>query len=173
MDRKSIMDDPLSSLHPLRDEALQLAEQAEREGNLPIGAVIALNGEVIARGRNAIWRPRLALSRHAETEAILAVPADLWARAAEMTLVTTLEPCLMCAGAILLHRIGRVVFGSTDPAGGAGAAMSSLPPYFAAVLANVEWIGPAFPETSDPLYHRVMEIEARRRSTVDASSRRG
>lgn len=167
------MDDPQRFLRPLRDEALRLAEQAEREGNLPIGAVIALNGQVIAKGRNAIWRPRLALSRHAETEAILAVPVDLWARAAEMTLVTTLEPCMMCAGAILLHRIGRVVFGSADPAGGAGAAMASLPPYFAAVLADVAWIGPAFPETCDPLYRRVTEIEALRRSPGDGSSRRG
>lgn len=141
-------------------EAIRLAESAEEEGNLPIGAVIALDREIIATGKNSIWQPAIALTRHAEMEALRAVPSELWARSREMTLYTTLEPCVMCAGAILLHRIGRLVFGSSDPYGGIGRSLSSLPPYFAEELSLCEWDGPALPEECDPLYARVQELES-------------
>jgi tRNA(adenine34) deaminase len=98
-------------------EAILLAEKAEQRGNLPIGAVIILDNEIIARGSNSIWQPALELTRHAEMEALRSVPPDLWLKSREMTLYTTLEPCVMCAGAILLHQLGRLVYGSTDPWG--------------------------------------------------------
>ncbi len=126
-------------------EAVKVAHQAELSGNLPIGAVILLDGQVIARGANSIWKPELALTRHAEMEAMRAVPADLWARSREMTLYTTLEPCVMCAGAILLHRLGRLVFGATDPHGGAGTCLGDLPFYFREQLAHMQWCGPGYP----------------------------
>ena len=142
-------------------EAIQLAEEADRRGNLPIGAVIVLDDAVVARGMNSIWRPKRDLTRHAEMEALRAVPAELWPRSREMTLFTTLEPCVMCAGAILLHRIGGLLFGSTDPYGGVGACLPDLPPYFREEISLVRWTGPVLPAECDRLYRRVQEIEGR------------
>ena len=130
-------------------------------GNLPIGAVIVLNGVVIARGMNTIWQPSIDLIRHAEMEALRNIPLHLRANCQEMTLFTTLEPCLMCAGAILLHQVGRLVFGASDPHGGVGACLGSLPPYFKYELSRCQWHGPALPEACDPLYLRVMKHERR------------
>jgi tRNA(adenine34) deaminase len=98
--------------------AIRLAREAQRAGNLPVGSLITLNGEMAAE-ENAIWVPKISPSRHAELEALEAVPPGLWSRAGDMTLYTTLEPCMMCLGAILAHRVGRVVFGSSDNHGGA------------------------------------------------------
>jgi tRNA(adenine34) deaminase len=142
--------------------AIQLAEEAERNGNLPIGALICLDGEIVGEGRNSIWRPAVDLTRHAEMEALRSVPERLWSRSRQMTLFTTLEPCLMCAGAILLHQIGRLVFGGLDPYGGAGVAVGSLPLYFREQFTRVEWTGPALPAECDPLYTRARELEHER-----------
>ncbi len=147
--------------HVFFREAIRLAEEADRRGNLPIGAVIVLDGDVVARGMNSIWKPRSDLTRHAEMEALRAVPAVFWSRSREMTLLTTLEPCVMCAGAILLHRIGALVFGSTDPYGGVGACLGDLPPYFREELSLVRWTGPALPAECDRLYRRIQELEGR------------
>ena len=145
------------------ERAIELAWEAEGEGNLPIGAVICLDREVIAEGRNRIWSPTYNPNRHAEVEALRSVPQDLWPRSREMTLYTTLEPCLMCLGAILLHHIGRVVYGSADDHGGAIQYMGPTAPYFEAEAAEVEWVGPAYPQACDRLLHRALElIEIRR-----------
>lgn len=146
-------------------QAIDQALAAEQQGNLPIGAVIVLHGQVISRGANAIWRPNLELTRHAEMEALRAVPQELWPQAHAMRLYTTLEPCLMCAGAILLHHLGGVVFGSTDPQGGIAFCLANLPPYFHAAFSMVDWRGPIAPDECDPLYRRVVEHERRRRAT--------
>ena len=73
-------------------------------------------------------------------------------------------PCLMCLGAILLHPVSRVVFGSADDYGGAGALHDHLPPYFRQQFATLEWIGPVLPAECDPLHQRLLAIEARRPS---------
>jgi len=142
--------------------AIQLAREAERCGNLPIGALVCLDGEIIGEGMNSIWRPALDLTRHAEMEALRCVPERLWSRSRDMTLFTTLEPCLMCAGAILLHQIGRLVFGAVDPYGGVGVAVESLPPYFQEQFSRVECTGPALPAECDPLYARARELKRAR-----------
>jgi tRNA(adenine34) deaminase len=142
-------------------EAIQLAQEAERNRNLPIGAVIVLDGQIIARGMNSIWSPVIELTRHAEMEALRNLPSHFQGRYAEMTLFTTLEPCLMCAGAILLYQIGRVVFGATDPFGGVTCCLDYLPPYFKQVYSQTQWIGPALPEECGSLYVRVQELEQR------------
>ena len=59
--------------------AIRLAQEAQRLGNLPVGAVITRDGDVVAEGRNSIWVPNLSPSRHAEMEALQAVPPGLWA----------------------------------------------------------------------------------------------
>ena len=146
--------------------AIELALLAEREGNLPVGAVITLDGEVVAEGRNAIWIPKFDATRHAEMEALRVVPIDLWVASEEMSLYTTLEPCLMCFGSILLHRIGRVVFGSSDSYGGASSVLSHLPPFFQERIENTQWLGPIMPAECDPLHERLLALEEARRGQV-------
>jgi tRNA(adenine34) deaminase len=143
--------------------AVELALLAEEEGNLPVGAVMTLGGEIIAEGRSAIWQPKFDATRHAEMEALRAVPQGHWRRSSEMVLYTTLEPCLMCFGAILLHGIGRVVFGSEDSFGGSGVTLSCLPPFFDVQFEGIQWVGPTNPVECDPLHARLLTIEAARK----------
>lgn len=107
--------------------AIDLAREAETNGDVPIGAVIVRQGEVLAAAgnRREIDRDPTA---HAELIAIREAARALggW-RLPETTLYVTLEPCAMCAGAIVLARIPRVVYGATDPkAGAAGSIMNVL-----------------------------------------------
>jgi tRNA(adenine34) deaminase len=146
------------------EEAIRLAKEAEVQKNLPVGAVITLDGKIIAEGKSAIWNPEYSLTRHAEMEALLNVPGNLWVHAEEMTLYTTLEPCLMCMGAILLHQIGRVLYGSTDSYGGAGTVINHLPTYFKDQYEKTDWEGPAYPEGCDPLFTRLTSIEKTKKS---------
>ncbi|MGD2146782.1 MAG: nucleoside deaminase [Anaerolineae bacterium] len=151
------------------ERAIQLALEAEQLGNLPIGAVIALDGAIIAEGKNGIWSPKLSLHRHAETEALRQVPEHLLERSREMTLYTTLEPCLMCTGAILLHRIGRVLYGSADTYGGGGTVFGHMSTYFEERLSETEWRGPAYPSVCDALFERAMALEEQRRALEESA----
>jgi tRNA(adenine34) deaminase len=122
-------------------EAIKLAKEAQNKGNLPIGAVITLDSKKIGEGRNSIWSPNYRPNRHAEIEALESVTElEIWSRSAEMTLYTTLEPCLMCLGAILIYKIGRIVYGSKDPHGGALCVSSHMPIAFSERKANTVWI---------------------------------
>lgn len=96
------------------DEALALAKEAAKEGEVPVGAVIVRNGEIIARGRNRREVSKNALS-HAEIEAINNACNVLegW-RLWECDIYVTLEPCPMCSGAIINARIPNVYFGAYD-----------------------------------------------------------
>ncbi|MFW6061737.1 MAG: tRNA adenosine(34) deaminase TadA [Planctomycetota bacterium] len=99
--------------------AMAEAAKAERLGDVPIGCVIARDGEIIAatHNRRVIDADPTA---HAEMLAIRAAAEAIgdW-RLTGCTLAVTLEPCAMCAGAIVLARIDRVIYGATDPKGGA------------------------------------------------------
>jgi tRNA(adenine34) deaminase len=148
------MHNDLDYLH----RAVQLAHEARQGGNLPIGAVITLDGEIVAEGKNTIWAPTLAPNRHAEIEALEALSPGLRARAGEMTLYTTLEPCMMCLGAILVYHIGRIVFGAYDLRGGASCVLGYMPPAFERIFADVKWIGPALPQVCDELSREVTEL---------------
>lgn len=136
--------------------AVELALAAEREGNLPIGCVVTLEGEVVAEAGNAVLVPVYHPGRHAEVMALSRVPPGLWPRARELTCYTTLEPCLMCAGALLLHGVGRVVYGSVDTEGGAGYLLQNLPRYYEGGAGVPLWHGPALPELCDPLFRRAL-----------------
>ncbi len=94
--------------------AIDLAKQAGERGEVPVGAVIVKDGQVIATGSNHREEKHDAIS-HAETEAITAAGKALgdW-RLDGCTLYVTLEPCPMCAGAIINSRISTVVFGAYD-----------------------------------------------------------
>ena len=95
-------------------EALALAREAAAEGEVPVGCVIVRSGEIVGRGRNRRETGKTALG-HAEIEAIYDANRNLggW-RLWECTLYVTLEPCPMCAGAIVNARIPRVVYGASD-----------------------------------------------------------
>ncbi len=101
------------------EKALVLARRAALEGEVPVGAVVVRDGKIIGRGFNRREKKK-DVSSHAEIEAIRKAEKKLenW-RLDQTTLYVTLEPCLMCAGAILQARIGRVVFGAQDPKDGA------------------------------------------------------
>jgi tRNA(adenine34) deaminase len=143
--------------------SIQLALEAGEEGNLPIGAVITLDGKIVSEGKNTIWYPQYNPNRHAEIEALRNVPGKLWKSSRDMTLYTTLEPCLMCVGAIILHHIGCVMYGSADDYGGASLVFGHTPTYFEDELSRIEWIGPAFAEECDKLFLRVMQLVMERR----------
>lgn len=107
--------------------ALAEARKSLDEGEVPIGCVILHEGTLIGRGHNQVERLRDATA-HAEILAIGAASSALgtW-RLNECTLFVTLEPCAMCAGAIVLARVGRVVFGAYDPkAGACGSVLNVL-----------------------------------------------
>lgn len=100
-------------------QALALAREAADAGEVPVGALIVYEGRVLATGRNSPITDHDATA-HAEVRAIRAASAALKNyRIVGATLYVTLEPCVMCAGAILHSRIERLVFGAWDPRAGA------------------------------------------------------
>ena len=107
-------------------EALVLAREAFEDGEVPVGCVIVRGDEIVGRGRNRRERGKSALA-HAEVEAIAEACRNLggW-RLWECTLYVTLEPCPMCAGAILNARIPRVVYGASDKKSGATGSVCNL-----------------------------------------------
>ena len=107
-------------------EALELAREAAGEGEVPVGCVIVRRGEIVGRGRNRRETAKTALG-HAEIEAISDACRNLggW-RLWECTLYVTLEPCPMCAGAIINARIPRVVVGAKDEKYGACGSVCDL-----------------------------------------------
>lgn len=108
-------------------KAIEEAHKAQAIDEVPIGAVIVLNDKIIATGHNMRETSQVALA-HAELTAIQAANDYIgsW-RLEDCTLYVTLEPCPMCAGAIVQSRIKRVVYGASDPkAGCAGTLMNLL-----------------------------------------------
>ena len=108
------------------EEALVLAREAAQAGEVPVGCVIVRKGQIVGRGRNRREGDKSALA-HAEIEAIRQACETLggW-RLWECTLYVTLEPCPMCAGAIINARIPRVVYGASDAKCGAAGSVCSL-----------------------------------------------
>jgi tRNA(adenine34) deaminase len=107
--------------------ALIEAERAGAHGDVPVGAVLVVDGEVIGTGRNE-RELRKDPTAHAEILALREAAAHLgsW-RILDSMIYVTLEPCAMCAGAIVLARVPRVIYGASDPkAGAAGSVMNLL-----------------------------------------------
>ena len=108
------------------EEALALAREAGLAGEVPVGCVIVHEGQIVGRGRNR-REEKQAVCSHAEMEAMAEANAALgsW-RLEACTLYVTLEPCPMCAGAILNARIPRVYYGARDAAMGACGGVTNL-----------------------------------------------
>lgn len=106
--------------------AIEQARLAAEDGEVPVGAVVVRNGEVVSTGRNRREKGKNALA-HAEIEAINNACAALggW-RLWECDLYVTLEPCPMCAGAIINSRIKKVVFGAKDEKAGSCGTVTDL-----------------------------------------------
>ena len=107
-------------------QALTLASEAAAEGEVPVGCVVTLGDRIVGRGRNRRETGKSALA-HAELEAIAEANRTLggW-RLWQCTLYVTLEPCPMCAGAIINARIPRVVYGARDPKAGSCSSVIDL-----------------------------------------------
>jgi tRNA(adenine34) deaminase len=111
---------------PMMHEALRLALQASLQGEVPVGAVVVKDGAIVGRGYNAPISSRDPTA-HAEVRALREAAAALANyRLSGCTLYVTLEPCAMCAGAIMHARIARVVYGASDPKTGACGSVVDL-----------------------------------------------
>lgn len=96
-------------------EAMKEARIAERDGEIPVGAIVVCKGTVVGRGHNETERLS-DVTAHAEILAITAAAQRLGAKYLnDCTLYVTLEPCVMCAGALAWAQIGRIVYGAEDP----------------------------------------------------------
>lgn len=118
--------DHAADLRQMR-RALALACRAAARHEVPVGAVVACGGRIVGRGCNQVEARRSAL-RHAEMIALAQAARKLgrW-RLTGCTLYVTLEPCAMCAGAMVLSRIDRLVFAAADPKAGACGSVCDIP----------------------------------------------
>jgi tRNA(adenine34) deaminase len=108
-------------------EALKLARQARAAGEVPVGAVVVLDGRLLGKGMNQI-ETLGDPTAHAEILAIGAAASALGdPRLIGATLYATLEPCVMCSGAIVLGRLARVIYGADDPKAGACGSLYDIP----------------------------------------------
>ena len=107
-------------------EALKEAARAAEEGEVPVGAVVVKDGEIIARAHNLVETAHRS-SAHAEMIALEAAEAALGAKwLPDATMYVTLEPCSMCSGAMVLARIARLVIGADDPKTGACGSLYNI-----------------------------------------------
>ena len=108
------------------DRAIELAKEAAKEGEVPVGAVVVIDGRIVGRGRNRRETDKNALA-HAEIEAINEACKTLggW-RLWQCDMYVTLEPCPMCTGAIINSRIKRLVYGASDSKAGSCGSVVNL-----------------------------------------------
>lgn len=118
--------DRVSPDEQFMDEALRQAERAAAAGEVPVGAVIVKDGRILARAHNQVETLRDATA-HAEMIAITQAAERLenW-RLEGAELYVTIEPCPMCAGALVLSRVARIVYGADDPIAGACGSVFNI-----------------------------------------------
>lgn len=123
----NVSEQPIWQLHQrYMVKALQLAEQAYEEGETPVGAIVVHENQIVGKGYNQVERLKDPTA-HAEMIAISAACDTLGNKyLKDATLYVTLEPCPMCAGALVWSKIGRVVFGAADPKAGASGSLLNI-----------------------------------------------
>jgi len=123
----STSEEPIWQVHQrYMAKALQLAEYASEEGEVPVGAIVVHNNQVVGKGYNQVERLNDPTA-HAEMIAISAACNTLETKyLANCTLYVTLEPCAMCAGGLVWSKIGTVVFGASDPKAGACGSLLNI-----------------------------------------------
>jgi tRNA(adenine34) deaminase len=151
-------------------QALSLAERAAAEDEVPVGAVLVIDGEVVGEG----WNRPIAIqdpTAHAEIMALRDAAARLGNyRLCDSTLYVTLEPCPMCAGAIVHARVARVVYAAADPKGGAAGSVFDLLPTDERFNHRVSVDGGVLQERSSEMlkdffrHRRLLQKERKRRS---------
>lgn len=109
-------------------EALAEAEAAGEAGQLPIGAVLVVDGDVVSRGRNRYLERNTQLA-HAELEALLEGGEAVWSRHDDCVLFSTVEPCAMCLGAAVMADVPHIVFAAHDRGAGVGRQLIETVPY--------------------------------------------
>jgi len=120
------MTNPAATHEDFMAQALQLAKQAEEAGEVPVGAVVVYDGQVIGRGSNAPIS-ETDPTAHAEIVALREAAKIVGNyRLPETTLYVTLEPCPMCAGAMVHARVDRLVYGCSDPRSGAAGTVFDI-----------------------------------------------
>ena len=134
----------------LMREALAEAEAAGEAGEYPIGAIVAIDGAVVSRGRSRQRELRSQLA-HAELEALQDGGDLLWERHDEAVLVTTVEPCPLCLGAAVMADVPHIVFAHPDPAVQSAKIIERVP----YVAAHIEtYVGGVLREESRALFER-------------------
>ncbi len=123
----NLTNEPIWQVHQrYMAKALQLAEQAYEEGEIPVGAIVVYNDQIVGKGYNQVERLKDPTA-HAEMIAISAACDTLDNKyLSKATLYVTLEPCPMCAGALVWSKISRVVFGASDPKAGCGGSFLNI-----------------------------------------------
>ena len=155
---------PQDQMQGMMREALAQAQLAEAAGEVPVGAVIVRQGEIIARAHNRCIGCH-TVGAHAEMQAVAAAGAHLGSyRLDGCDLYVTLEPCSMCAGALIQSRISRLIYGAAEPRTGAAGSVLNL---FANKTLNSHTavLGGVLAEASQELLHRFF---AKRRKTKAA-----
>jgi len=141
--------------------ALGLAERAANEGEVPVGAVVVRGGEILGEGWN---RPIAAHdpTAHAEIQALRAAAQRAGNyRLPGAELYVTLEPCPMCAGAVVHARIARVIYGASDPKGGACGSIFDLLPSDSRFNHRTDCVGGVLAEPSTKLLRGFFEAKRR------------
>ena len=154
---------PASQDEALMRQALRLARRAGQRGEVPIGAVVAREGRVIARASNATIR-RKDPTAHAEVLALRRAARHVGNhRLGGLTLYVTLEPCLMCLGAMIQARVARCVYGATNPKVGA-ASLVHLPRIGAGINHRFPLEGGCLAEASAELLREFFKARRKRES---------
>jgi tRNA(adenine34) deaminase len=143
------------------DRAFELALQSEANGNLPIGALVTDGHMILSEGLNAVMKPTFHPGRHAEINALSNLDDEHIGRLSMLALYTTLEPCLMCLGSVVLHRIKYVFFATHDPNRGANYLLPQIavkyPTYYLPTMIGPtnEQRGIEFFERANQIYRKV------------------
>jgi tRNA(adenine34) deaminase len=134
----------------LMRQALAEAEAAGEAGEYPIGAVVAVDGEIVSRGRSRQRELRSQLA-HAELEALQNGGDPVWEHHDRAVLVTTVEPCPLCLGAVVMADVPHIVFGHPDPAIQSAEIIERVP----YVRAHIEtYLGGVLQDESRALFQR-------------------